>query len=73
MAKKMYPATLEITNCSKCPNLVAERYYTADSWEQVYNWFCEAKDNKKIQGYVEWNDKIDIPKWCPLRVKRNKL
>ncbi len=55
--------------CVDCPFFKRERMYTADSWEEAYNWFCGKKDGKKIAGYVEWNeaDKIEIPDWCPLR------
>ena len=59
---------LEITNCQQCPHFKRERYFTGDSWEEAYNWFCKAKKDKKIAGYVEWNeaDKIEIPNWCPI-------
>lgn len=66
--KKKKVATLELKHCSECPFLKQERYYTSDSWEHAYNWHCEKKNNKKIAGYVEWNDEKDIkiPDWCPL-------
>lgn len=58
---------LPIENCSKCPHLVQKAVYTADSFERPFDWFCAKSDNKKIQGYVEWNDEVNIPDWCPLR------
>ena len=61
-------AVLEITNCKQCPHWSQERYYTADSFELAFDWFCGKCDNKKIQGYVEWHEeeKIEVPDWCPL-------
>lgn len=26
---------------------------------------------KHIAGYVEWNDKISIPDWCPIKLDTN--
>lgn len=61
-------AHLEITNCQQCPFLEQERYYTEDSWEMAFDWHCKKKNDKKIQGYVSWNEEKDvkIPTWCPL-------
>jgi hypothetical protein len=66
----MTKITLEINSCKECPFLKVERMYTGDSWEEAYNWFCKKEDNKKIRGYVEWNDvdKIKIPDWCPIKI-----
>ena len=57
---------IPITNCSKCPHFKSERYYTEDSFEMAFDWHCKKAD-KKIAGYVEWNEEKDIkiPKWCP--------
>ena len=62
---------LEIKSCQECPFFERKRYYTADSWEQAYNWYCKKNENKKIAGYVEWHEesKVKIPKWCPAKVK----
>jgi hypothetical protein len=40
----------------------------------MVDWECTNKNNKKIQGAVEWHEekKIEVPKWCLLRIKRNK-
>ena len=75
MAKKMYPATLEITNCNQCPHKAETNHYSTDGWDHMVDWQCKENKNKKIQGAVEWHEvsKIKVPKWCPLRVKRNKL
>ena len=72
--KKLYPPTILIERCSNCPSLEATPYPTADSWERAENWYCSAhEDVPKIAGYVEWNDKIPVPEWCPLRVRRKKV
>lgn len=60
---------LEIKSCQECPFFKTEPYYTADSWENADNWFCTKADDKKIAGYVEWNDNPAIPDWCPSAVK----
>lgn len=31
------------------------------------HWDC--KKFSYVAGYVEWNDKIKIPDWCPIKVK----
>jgi len=63
---------IDIKNCQDCPFFNEERHYTADSFETAFDWFCKKKDNKKIAWYVSWNEgkKIEIPKWCPVIVKR---
>jgi len=63
----MAKITIEIKNCKECPHFKEERHYTSDSFETAFDWFCKKKKNKKIAGYVEWNDKIEVPDWCPLR------
>lgn len=66
---------IEIKDCQGCPFLKKERLYTADSWEEAYDWFCKKELNtknagpRKIAGYVEWRDTVEIPKWCPIKVK----
>lgn len=49
----MTKIVLDIKNCSDCPNFKKEKVYTKDSWEDIYDWFCKKKNDKKIQGYVE--------------------
>jgi hypothetical protein len=63
------PAVIELKRCVDCPFFERRRMYTADSWEEAYNWFCKKENGKKIAGYVEWHEahKIGIPEWCPLR------
>lgn len=63
----MAKITIEIKDCKGCPHLKEERHYTSDSFEMVFDWFCKKKRNKKIAGYVEFNDKIEIPNWCPCK------
>ena len=57
---------LLVESCKQCPFFKEEPYPTEDSFENAVNWFC-VKENKKIQGYVEWHEesKIKIPEWCP--------
>lgn len=61
---------LEIESCRECPHLNENRVYTGDSFENVFEWFCKKKTGKKIAGYVETFDKVEIPKWCPIIIKK---
>lgn len=63
---------LKIKTCMECPFFKQERYYTSDSFENAYNWFCKKKHNKEIAGYVEWHEeeKVPIPDWCPIKTKQ---
>lgn len=73
---KLNPPKLTIECCSKCPFFDRVRVYTSDSWEEGYDWICRKNENneKKIAGFVEWNDKKpEIPEWCPLREPENSL
>jgi len=62
---------MEIKSCQSCPFFEQERYYTEDSWEIAFNWFCTKNEKKKIAGYVEWHEesKVKIPEWCPAKSK----
>jgi len=59
---------LEIKSCQECPFFDSETQYTADSWERPEKWICK-KEKKTIANYVDWNDKVPIPEWCPIKVK----
>ena len=64
---------LEIKSCQECPFFKDERMYTADSFENAFNWFCNKnKELRKIAGYVELNDNPEIPEWCPCKIKNKK-
>ena len=60
---------LEVQNCTECPYFHQTQHYTEDSFELAFDWFCKKADNKKISGYVSWNEEkdIDIPNWCPCK------
>jgi len=60
---------VDIKNCSECPHFKEERVYTSDSFEMPFKWMCKKADNRVISGFVEWNDKIKIPEWCPAKTK----
>jgi len=75
-SNKQYPPTMVIEKCTQCTHCVVKPMYTADSWERANDWFCAkdmtSEEPRKIQGYVEWMDKVEVPTWCPLRVRRKK-
>jgi len=65
--------TLQIKDCSQCPHHYTSPYPTSDSFERPEYWWCKIVPDEtthtkfaKVAGYVEWNDKIEIPEWCPI-------
>jgi hypothetical protein len=87
MTAKKDTVNLLLTCCDQCPHCKQSRWYTVDSFENVTAWNCaHPKFAKLKQGTTDreewrdppgiarqdWNDKPPpIPKWCPLRKKRN--
>lgn len=63
----MTKIVLNIETCKGCPFFKEERFYTEDSFDLAYDWFCQKK-SKKIAGYVSWNEdnSVKVPSWCPL-------
>jgi len=65
---------LELLTCQECPFFEKDRYYTEDSFEVAFNWYCckvkEEGKSKKIAGYVEWHEenKTPVPDWCPIKL-----
>lgn len=59
---------LEITSCKQCPFWKEGPRESTDGWDSGNDWNC-TKANKLIAGFVEWYDKIEIPKWCPVKIK----
>jgi hypothetical protein len=59
----------KINSCDACPNLRQERYYTADSFEQVYEWTCKGT---RIALVETFDDNPEIPAWCPLETYDNE-
>lgn len=57
--------TIEIEQCSKCPNSKSERDYTADSFEYCEKYFC-SRLNRFVHRYVGTFEKTPIPNDCPL-------
>jgi hypothetical protein len=50
---------LEIKSCKKCPHFEERRMYTADNFENAYDWSCKKVRGKVIAEYVEWTDKSE--------------
>lgn len=68
-------AQIEITTCHDCPFVQIERdCYEEDSFNVDNSYYCkkspEKKGNRVIEKWVHWSKtKVDIPSWCPLKVK----
>ena len=60
---------LEIKSCQECPFWEEGDRRSTDDFDSGHDWFCKKKNNKKIAGFVEWHEKVEIPKWCPIAVK----
>lgn len=45
----MAKISMEIKNCSECPNCYSERFYTADSFEHESNYYC-----RLFEGYDKY-------------------
>lgn len=65
----MTKITIDIASCKQCPFFKEGPLQSTDGWDRGHDWFCKAKDNKQIAGFVEWHeeDKTPIPDWCPAR------
>jgi len=64
---------IPIKECGECPHKVATNFYSTDGWDSMEDWECkllpgdtDGNEHKKIQGAVEWHDKVCQPDWCPL-------
>ncbi len=62
---------LEIITCKECPFHKRGNAYSTDGWDRMEDWLCSKKNDTLIQEGVEWHeeDKIPVPKWCPIRVE----
>ncbi len=60
---------IEIHSCKDCPHFTTTNHWSSDGWDHMEDWIC-MKENKKIQGAVEWHEesKIKIPDWCPILI-----
>jgi hypothetical protein len=66
----MAKISIEVKSCKQCPYFETANRYSTDGWDRMDDWIC-TKENKKIQGAVEWHEesKIQIPMWCPILIK----
>lgn len=62
----MTEITLSIKDCSRCPFHEVTGTSSTDGWDRGEDWFC-TKEQKFIQKFVEWHDKVPVPEWCGLR------
>lgn len=59
---------IEIDNYKQCPNFKITGVDSTDGFDRGEDWFC-SKANKQIANFVEWRDKVEVPKWCPCLYK----
>jgi hypothetical protein len=64
---KKWKALLEITSCRDCPYSKVTNVSSTDGWDRGEEYTC-TKSSKVIHGFVEWNDDIPVPEWCPIGV-----
>lgn len=72
----MTKVIINIVDCSGCPFHTTTTCCTPDAWEKADDWWCnhihcvDVNGNfKKVADYVEWNDDIEVPDWCPIMVR----
>jgi hypothetical protein len=69
---KINPVFIRIETCDKCPSSLSQRTRTGDSFDVAWDYYCAFDPNKQpklIQEYLCWNEKPNIPQWCPRRKK----
>lgn len=58
---------VSLTSCKECAENSIERFYTADSFENVFTWKC--KLTKRENNLIAYDETFDhdhrIPDWCP--------
>ena len=64
---------IDIPHCGKCPFVRQERFYTEDSWEHAYDYFCtkQMRDGKplRVAHYIEWEREMpEVPDSCPQKI-----
>ena len=65
--KTKVAVTFELYGCERCPKVIEKRTEGAG---YAFDYFCSAKGNKKIMGYIEYDSElVEVPKWCPYIVK----
>lgn len=67
----MAKIVIDIKSCKECPHFQSEIVRTSDSFERPEKWTCK-KSNKVISNWVDWYDKVEIPKWCPVKLDNKK-
>jgi hypothetical protein len=60
----------DIKTCSDCPFVDSQRVYTADSYENVHEYWCTKKRNRKIAQIDSFDKMPEVPEWCPIKVKQ---
>lgn len=60
--------TIDVGRCDECPFHDTDRTRGAGD---AYDYFCKAKNGKKISGYIEYRDELPpVPAWCPFYLNR---
>jgi len=63
--------TIDIKDCRECPFFKITGTSSTDGFDRGEDWYCD-KAKKPIASFVEWNERPEIPKWCPAKTIKNK-
>jgi len=62
----MTEVSIKIKCCDTCPHMRSQRFHTANYFEYVQEWICREHKNQRITLFEMFDDKPEIPEWCPL-------
>lgn len=65
----MKKVLIEIESCKDCPHFKITGTSSTDGFDRGDEWYC-TKEEKMIDGFVEWHENPPIPLWCPFREKQ---
>lgn len=64
---------LVLKDCSDCPYITCVRDYSdSDGWDEVSDYKC-SKNNEYLGRYHNIRGIIEIPEWCPYKMKNTDL
>lgn len=58
---------IDISSCKECPFFAITGTTSTDGFDSGDDWYCK-KQQRSIATFVEWHEKPEIPKWCPIKL-----